>query len=298
MWSLTKSNYCYDTEVVIKTICYRAIMERSNENLALGVIGGGVMAEAIVARAIAQKVSSADSIIVSEPQQPRREFWQQQYKVRVTADNIAAMQAPTVLLAIKPQILDSVVTALDLTAHRELSPLIVSILAGVTLESLESAFIGCPVVRVMPNTPATVGEAMSAIAYNEAVTPQQAEIATNIFAAVGEVITVPESLMDGVTGLSGSGPAYVAVMVEALADGGVAVGLPRAIAQQLAIQTVLGTAKLLQESQMHPAVLKDRVSSPGGTTIAGVAALERGGFRAAAIEAVKASYNRSQELGS
>ena len=273
-------------------------MDRSSSDLALGVIGGGVMAEAIVSRSIAQKVYSADSIIVSEPQQPRREFWQQQYQVRVTDDNLAAMQAPTILLAIKPQILDSVVTALDLTAHRELSPLIVSILAGVTLKRLESAFTGCPVVRVMPNTPATVGEAMSAIAYNNDVTPQQAEIATNIFAAVGEVITVPEYLMDGVTGLSGSGPAYVALMVEALADGGVAVGLPRAIAQQLAIQTVLGTAKLLQESDLHPAVLKDRVSSPGGTTIAGVAALERGGFRAAAIEAVKASYNRSQELGS
>lgn len=271
-------------------------MNRANENLALGVIGGGVMAEAIVSRAIAQ-VYPADSIIVSEPQQSRREFWQQQYKVRVTDDNIAVMEAPTVLLAIKPQILEPVVTALDLTA-RQGSPLIISILAGVTLKRLESAFTGCPVVRVMPNTPATVGEAMSAIAYNEAVTPQQAEIATNIFAAVGEVITVPEYFMDGVTGLSGSGPAYVALMVEALADGGVAVGLPRAIAQQLAIQTVLGTAKLLQESDLHPAVLKDRVSSPGGTTIAGVAALERGGFRAAVIEAVKASHNRSQELGS
>lgn len=274
-------------------------MERElSKDLALGVIGGGVMAEAIVSCLIAQKVYAADSIIVSEPQQPRREFWQQQYKVWVTDDNLAVMQAPTVLLAIKPQILEPVVTALDLTAHQELSPLIISILAGVTLERLESAFTGCPVVRVMPNTPATVEAAMSAIAYKNDVTTQQAEIATNIFAAVGEVVIVPESLMDGVTGLSGSGPAYVALMVEALADGGVAVGLPRAIAQKLAIQTVLGTAKLLQESSLHPAVLKDRVSSPGGTTIAGVAALERGGFRAALIEAVKASYQRSQELGS
>ena len=118
-----------------------------------------------------------------------------------------------------------------------------------------------------------------------------------MFAAVGEVVTVPEYLMDGVTGLSGSGPAYVALMIESLADGGVAVGLPRAIAQKLAIQTVLGTAKLLQESEMHPAELKDRVSSPGGTTIAGVLALEKAGFRAAAIEAVKASCDRSKELG-
>ena len=269
----------------------------SNQNLALGVIGGGVMAEAIVSCSIAQQVYPADRIIVSEPQQSRREFWQQQYKVRVTTDNLAVMKAPTVLLAIKPQILDSVVADLNLISHRELTSLIISILAGVRLKRLSTAFTGCPVIRVMPNILATVGAAMSAIAYNSSVTPQQAKIATNIFAAVGKVVTVSESLMDGVTGLSGSGPAYVALAIEALADGGVAVGLPRAIAQKLAIQTVLGTAKLLQESEMHPAELKDRVSSPGGTTIAGVAALERGGFRAAIIEAVKASYQRSQELG-
>ncbi|VEP17049.1 Pyrroline-5-carboxylate reductase [Hyella patelloides LEGE 07179] len=271
--------------------------KESGNNLALGVIGGGVMAEAIVSCLIAQKVYAADSILVSEPQEKRREFWQQQYGVGVTDENLAVMNAETVLLAIKPQILESVVTALDLATHQELSPLIVSILAGVTLESLESAFAGCPVIRVMPNTPATVGAAMSAIALGTDVSSQQIQIATDIFAAVGEVVTVPESLIDGVTGLSGSGPAYVALMVEALADGGVAVGLPRAIAQKLAIQTLLGTAKLLQESGMHPAVLKDRVSSPGGTTIAGVAALEKGGFRAAVMEAVKASYQRSQELG-
>lgn len=270
----------------------------SNSNLALGVIGGGVMAEAIVSCLIGQKVYAANSILISEPQAQRRDFWQQEYGVEITADNLAVMQAETVILAIKPQILDSVVTALDLAAHQKFAPLMVSILAGVTLERLESAFAGYSVVRVMPNTPATVGAAMSAIAIGKNVTPQQAQIATNIFGAIGEVVIVPESLMNGVTGLSGSGPAYVALMVEALADGGVAVGLPRAIAQQLAIQTVLGTAKLLKETDLHPAILKDRVSSPGGTTIAGVAALEKGGFRAAAIEAVKASYQRSQELGS
>ena len=270
---------------------------KSHQNPALGVIGGGVMAEAIVSCLIAQKVYSADSILVSEPQASRREFWQQQYRVGVTTDNLAVMSAETVLLAIKPQILEPVVTALDLATHEELSPLIVSILAGVTIKRLESAFAGCPIIRVMPNTPATVGEAMSAIAVGRDVTPEQTAIASKIFDAVGEVAIVPEYLMDGVTGLSGSGPAYVALMVEALADGGVAVGLPRAIAQKLAIQTVLGTAKLLQESGMHPAELKDRVSSPGGTTIAGVAALEKGGFRATVMEAVKAACDRSQELG-
>lgn len=261
----------------------------------LSVIGGGVMAEAIVSCLITQKIYDAKQILISEPQPQRRDFWQQKYGVQVTTDNGDAMLAKTVILAIKPQILELVAQELPLNNHS--FPLVISILAGVTLQRLESVFKGCSVARVMPNTPATVGAAMSAIALSPQVTSQQQEIVSQIFSAIGEVVTVPEYLMDGVTGLSGSGPAYVAIMIEALADGGVAVGLPRAIAQKLAIQTVLGTAKLLQESTMHPAELKDRVSSPGGTTIAGVTALEKGGFRAAAIEAVQAAYQRSQELG-
>jgi pyrroline-5-carboxylate reductase len=139
---------------------------------------------------------------------------------------------------------------------------------------------------------------LTAIAAGSDVSAEQMELATQIFQAVGEVVTIPESLMDAVTGLSGSGPAYVAIAIEALADGGVAAGLPRAIADRLALQTVLGTATLLQESQLHPAQLKDRVTSPGGTTIAGVRQLEQAGFRSALIEAVMAATKRSQELGS
>jgi pyrroline-5-carboxylate reductase len=149
----------------------------------------------------------------------------------------------------------------------------------------------------MPNTPATVGMGLTALAAGSLVSAEQMELATQIFQAVGEVVTVPESLMDAVTGLSGSGPAYVAIAIEALADGGVAAGLPRAIADRLALQTVLGTATLLKESQLHPAQLKDRVTSPGGTTIAGVTKLEQAGFRSALIEAVIAATKRSQELG-
>ena len=149
----------------------------------------------------------------------------------------------------------------------------------------------------MPNTPATVGGGMTAIAAGKLVEERHRSLATTIFRSVGEVVEVPESLMDAVTGLSGSGPAYVALMVESLADGGVAAGLPRAIAAQLALQTVLGTAQLLRESGWHPAELKDRVTSPGGTTIAGIAQLERSGFRSALIEAVKAAYYRARELG-
>ena len=149
----------------------------------------------------------------------------------------------------------------------------------------------------MPNTPATIGAGITAISLGAYTNANHQQIAQQIFTAVGEVVEIPETLMDAVTGLSGSGPAYVALMIEALADGGVAVGLSRSIAQQLAVQTVLGTATLLQNTKIHPAELKDRVTSPGGTTIAGVSALEKAGFRSAIIEAFKASKERSQELG-
>jgi pyrroline-5-carboxylate reductase len=174
---------------------------------------------------------------------------------------------------------------------------VISILAGVPLSKLEAAFIHRPVIRVMPNTPATVGAGISAIAPGKAVQPHHLKLAQKILAAVGDVVEVPEYLMDAVTGLSGSGPAYVALMVEALSDGGVAAGLPRAIASKLALQTVLGTAELLKQTGMHPAELKDRVTSPGGTTIAGVGKLEQAAFRSALIEAVKAACERSKELG-
>jgi pyrroline-5-carboxylate reductase len=149
----------------------------------------------------------------------------------------------------------------------------------------------------MPNTPAQVGAGISAIAAGNLTTPAHMAIAEAILQTVGTVVTVPEAMMDAVTGLSGSGPGYVAIVIEALADGGVVAGLPRPIAMQLAIQTVLGTATLLQETGMHPGQLKDQVTSPGGTTIAGVAQLERQGLRSALIEAVRAATNRSKELG-
>jgi len=149
----------------------------------------------------------------------------------------------------------------------------------------------------MPNTPATVGAGMTAIAAGHHAQPHHLEQAHRIFQAVGDVVEVSESLLDAVTGLSGSGPGYVALLIEALTDGGVAAGLPRAIAAKLAVQTVRGTAQLLHESGLHPAELKDRVTSPGGTTIAGIAHLERSGFRSALIEAVRIAAQRSQDLG-
>jgi pyrroline-5-carboxylate reductase len=260
----------------------------------LGAIGGGVMGEAIISRLLTQGTYHSDELIVSEPTLQRREFLQQQYGVQVTDDNNLAAKAPVLLLAIKPQVFDRVVEALT---HRNPTQLVISILAGVDTFKLERAFPNQPVVRAMPNTPATVGAGMTAIAAGKCIQPQDLALATKIFQAVGEVVTVPESLMDAVTGLSGSGPAYIAIAIEALADGGVAAGLPRAIADQLALQTVIGTAQLLNESGLHPAQLKDRVTSPGGTTIAGVTKLEQAGFRSALIEAVIAAARRSGELG-
>jgi pyrroline-5-carboxylate reductase len=268
-------------------------------SIQLGIIGGGVMAEAMLSRLIQQNIYSPNAVLVSEPQAERRNFLQQQYGIQVTADNRSAANASdAVILAIKPQIFDRAVTGLQGEGFPPNKPLVISILAGVSLRRLEAAFPEQPVIRAMPNTPATVGAGMSAIAAGKKVEERHLSLAKSIFTAVGQVVEVPESLMDAVTGLSGSGPAYVALMVEALADGGVAAGLPRAIASQLALQTVLGTAQLLQESGLHPAQLKDRVTSPGGTTIAAIAQLEKGGFRSALIEAVCAAYQRSQELGS
>jgi len=263
-----------------------------------GSIGGGVMGEALLSRLIVKEIYAAKDVLVSEPSRERRDFLTEKYGVEVTGDNkeVVANVSEAILLAVKPQVFPAVASEL-LSVSAPEKPLIISILAGVPLSKLETAFPELPVVRVMPNTPATVGAGMSAIAPGKYVTPAHLELAKGILQAVGEVVEVPESMMDAVTGLSGSGPGYVAVLVEALTDGGVRAGLPRAIASKLALQTVLGTAVLLQESRMHPAELKDKVTSPGGTTIAGIAQLESAGFRSALIEAVMAASDRSRELG-
>lgn len=269
----------------------------------LGIVGGGIMAEALLSRLIAQQLYHPDQVLVSEPQAHRREFLAQKYGVSVSGDNRAAAAASDVLLlAIKPQVFAAVATELkqgesEHPLEETSPPVVVSILAGVSLGKLEAAFGHQPVIRAMPNTPATVGAGITALAPGKTVSHGQLEQAMAIFQSVGEVVEVPETLMDAVTGLSGSGPAYVAILIEALADGGVAAGLPRAIASQLALSTVLGTSILLQQQQLHPAQLKDRVTSPGGTTIAGIRELERAGFRTALIEAVLAAKERSQQLG-
>ncbi|MBL1210560.1 pyrroline-5-carboxylate reductase [Geminocystis sp. GBBB08] len=263
----------------------------------LGVIGGCVMAEAIISRLIKNNIYTPSQVFISEPSVDRRQFLQEKYSVITTEKNQEILDnSEIIILAIKPQIFSTVIT--DLTLNLGLKkPLIISILAGVSLAKLTQGFADFPIVRVMPNTPAIVGEGMTAVSPNNFVSESQLKVTLSIFAAIGSVIEVPEYLMDAVTGLSGSGPAFVALMIEALADGGVASGLPRAIALELATQTVLGTAQLVKQENLHPALLKDQVTSPGGTTIAGVAQLEKYGFRSAIISAVTTAYKKSQELG-
>jgi len=256
------------------------------------------MGEALISRLISLKTFPAEAIAVGDPSAARRQFLVETYGVQALADNQAVLaNAEVVLVAVKPQAFAKVVPDLQAAAGQQTS-LLLSIMAGTPLATLEAAVPGWPVVRAMPNTPATVGAGMTAIASGQHATADHLQQARTIFEAVGDVVEVPENLINAVTGLSGSGPGYVAIMIEALADGGVAVGLPRAIALQLAIQTVKGTATLLQETDLHPAVLKDRVTSPGGTTIAGIAQLEAGNLRAALISAVRAACDRADELGS
>jgi pyrroline-5-carboxylate reductase len=274
--------------------------QESIDRYKFGIIGGGVMAEALLSRLLLAKTYLPTDVWVSEPQPHRRDLLQQTYGVQIATDNQAvAALSEVLLLAVKPQVFETIATEVANASMPSSgrSPLVISILAGIPLNKLEAAFPGKPIVRAMPNTPATIGAGMTAISPGLHADGESLQQARCILEVVGEVVEVPESLMDAVTGLSGSGPGYMAVVIEALTDGGVAAGLPRPIATRLAIQTVLGTAQLLVESGMHPAELKDRVTSPGGTTIAGIAELEKAGVRSAFIEAIRAACRRSQELG-
>lgn len=200
------------------------------------------------------------------------------------------------ILAVKPQQADAVGTELANTTTAD--HLVISIMAGVTLAKLKTLMPRVTrFVRVMPNTPALVGHGASGYAMGEGTSQADAEFVDGLLSTVGVAIRLPEHLLDAVTGLSGSGPAYVFQMIEALSDGGVQVGLPRDVATRLSAQTVLGAATMVLETGQHPAALKDAVTSPGGTTIAGLAAMESGGVRAALINAVKAATERSKELG-
>lgn len=263
---------------------------------ALGVIGAGAMGSALVRGFVERGVLLAAEIIVSDARPEALQALAQSTKVATTPDNGAVVAgSQVVLIALKPQVLAEVLQPLELAPDQ----LVVSIAAGVSLARLAEV-LGAeqPLVRVMPNVLATVAEAASAYAGNQWATSEHLALVQRLLGSVGTALPVPEKLLDAVTGLSGSGPAFVAVFLEALADGGVAAGLPRAEAVRLAAQTVLGVGRWVLETGGSPAALKDQVTSPGGTTIAGLRALESGGLRSAALEAVVAAAVRSRELGS
>ena len=267
-------------------------------NKTIAVIGSGNMGDALVSGLIGSKSSKPKNIICSDVRRDRLEQIKSRYKVRTTSNNLKAVsEADIVIYAVKPQLMAAVL--IETSSKLDMSKLVISIAAGVPLAAMESCVEkNMRLIRVMPNIAAAVKEAATAIAAGEHATQEDIKLAMEIFNSIGKSVFLKENyLMDAITGLSGSGPAYIFLIVDALADAGVKMGLSRQESLFLAAQTVLGSAKLLIETQEHPGQLKDKVTSPGGTAIAGLATLESGGLRTTLINAVEAATNRSKELG-
>jgi len=263
----------------------------------IALIGAGNMAEAILVGLLHGGRLTPASFIAADIIQARLSDLTGTYGITTTGSNRQAAEgADIVLLAVEPQVLDDVLIGIAPAVGP--SQLIVSVAAGYPIARIVRHLTGTSrFVRAMANTPSTIREGMTALAYDATLSASDAATASALFEPIGRVVVVAERLMDAVTGLSGSGPAYVFVLIEALADGGVNMGLSRETARVLAAQTVAGAAKLILESHDHPAVLKDRVASPGGTTIEGLYELERGRMRGTLISAVEAATKRSAELG-
>jgi pyrroline-5-carboxylate reductase len=263
----------------------------------IGFLGAGKMATALAKGFVRAEMALPKEIIASDPHPAARKNFAAEISVKTTASNLeVAKFAKVLILATKPDQVGGVLAEISSAFIKK--HLLISIAAGVTLAKLEAGLpAGARVIRVMPNTPALVGEGASAFALGKNATAADGELAKKLLSAVGIAFQVKESLLDAVTGLSGSGPAYVYQFIEALSDGGVASGLPRDIATKLAAQTVLGGAKMVLETGEHPGALKDQVTSPGGTTIEGLHALEKGKLRATVISAVRAATEKSKKLG-
>jgi pyrroline-5-carboxylate reductase len=263
----------------------------------VGFLGAGKMATALAQGWLAAGLASVARSLASDPLPAAREAFTVATGIRTTISNREVVAASDLLvLAVKPQSMKALLAEIQPVLSSQ--HLVVSIAAGITLRQLaEGLGAACRLMRVMPNTPCLVGASASGYAPAETATPADIALVGRLLGAVGRAFAVPEHLLDAVTGLSGSGPAFVYVMIEALSDGGVRVGLPRDVATVLAAQTVFGAAKIVLETGTHPGLLKDMVASPGGTTIAGLHALERGGVRAALMDAVEAATKRSAELG-
>jgi len=269
----------------------------SLEGKRVGFVGGGNMGEALIRGLLGANLVPAGLLAATDVRKERTEQLAKQFGITAHDDNTRLVrEADVVVLAVKPQVMAPVLAEIApvVTARH----LLISVAAGAATATIRTGLgKDARVIRVIPNTPALVLHGATAIARGPGARPEDLGVAEDIFGAVGRVVVLDEGLLDAATGLSGSGPAYVAIVIESLADGGVRMGLDRATAMTLAAQTVLGAAKLLLETGMHPGSLKDMVASPGGTTIAGIAALEESGVRAAFIRAVERATQRSRELG-
>lgn len=268
------------------------------ENKNIAFIGAGFMGAALMRGLVNSKTVSAECISAFDSNRETLKAVSDSLGVKAAGDNREAVKsADIVILAVKPQILPEV--AGSFSGEIGAKKLVISVAAGVTIKKLEAMFSsGARIIRAMPNMPAMVGEAATAICAGGAVGKEEIGLALNIFDSVGKTVLVDEPAMDAVTGLSGSGPAYVFTFLEALAEAGVSCGLSREVSEELAGQTLYGAAKLAQETGASPGRLKEQITSPGGTTLAGLACLERGRFSGAVVNAVKAAMNRSKELGS
>ena len=273
--------------------CYKIYMAQ----LKIGFLGAGKMATALARGFLNAKLVKANQLIAADPFDAARKHFASETGAKTTGANLEAAKAANILiLATKP---DQVTAALtEISSAFTQNHLVISIAAGITLAKLEAALpASARVIRVMPNTPALVGAGASGFALGKNATAADAELAKKLLSAVGIALQVKENLLDAVTGLSGSGPAYVYQFIEALSDGGVAAGLPRDVATRLAAQTVLGGAKMVLDTGIHPGALKDQVTSPGGTTIEGLHELEKGKLRATVMSAVRAATEKSKKLG-
>ena len=271
------------------------------KNKKIGFIGGGNMAEAIIKGMLSSSsLVKVSNVFVSEPNKNRQTFLSSEYKIKIVKDNFDLVKKSDVLIiAVKPQIIREVLNGI--ADQVDAQKLVISVAAGVPISQIEEALrVGkkkklC-VVRTMPNTPSVVQEGATAITAAKGVSKSDFKISHEIFQAVGQTVEVPEEQIDAVTGLSGSGPAYIFMIIEALSDAGVKMGLSRDVATELTVQTVLGSALLVRETGTSPGELKNRVTSPGGTTIAGLHALEKGSLRATLMNAVEKATLRSKEL--
>jgi pyrroline-5-carboxylate reductase len=270
--------------------------EREPGTRTIGFIGAGNMAEAMIRGLLRGRDFAPEQITASGPREERASELRDKYGIDASTDNKAPARKDIVVLSVKPQILSRVLDEVGDAIRAD--ALVISIAAGVPVATIQSRLAsGTRVVRAMPNTPALVDAGATAIAGGEHAREADLADAKRIFDAIGLTVILEESALDAVTGLSGSGPAYVFLILEALSDAGVKVGLSRRTAQLLAAQTVLGSAKLLLETNEHPGRLKDMVTSPGGTAITGLHTLENGGVRTTLMNAVEAATRRSRELG-